>query len=74
MSPRAGGLAAHFGTRKLDFKATAIKPGLDALVVDRTKALIEYLKVQIGVPQFATLGPWPASSTPSPRPPREYER
>ena len=52
-----GGLAAHFGTKKLDFKATTLKPGLDALVVDRSKALIEYLQVQVGLPGLATLGP-----------------
>ncbi|MEX0667168.1 MAG: MFS transporter, partial [Acidimicrobiia bacterium] len=32
-------------------------PGLFALTIDRTKALAEYVKVQIGVPQFATMGP-----------------
>lgn len=53
----AGGLAAHFGVGRLDFKAREVRPGLFALTVDRTKALSEYVRVQIGVPQFATLGP-----------------
>lgn len=52
-----GGLAAHFGTKQLDFKPAVLKPGLEALVVDRSKALIEYLQVQVGLPGLATLGP-----------------
>ena len=52
-----GGLAAHLGAGPLGFKAQEMRPGLFALAVDRTRALAEYLKVQIGVPQFATLGP-----------------
>ena len=53
----AGGLAAHFGGGPLGFKPQEMRPGLFAITVDRTRALAEYLKVQIGVPQFATLGP-----------------
>lgn len=53
----AGGLAAHLGTTGLDFKAASVKPGLDALAIDRSKALIEYLQVQVGLPGLATLGP-----------------
>jgi hypothetical protein len=41
----------------LDFKPREVRPGLVAISVDRSKALSEYLQVQIGVPQFATLGP-----------------
>ena len=52
-----GGLAAHLGTTSLDFKARALRPGLAALAVDRSKALLEYLQVQVGVPGLATLGP-----------------
>ena len=52
-----GGLATHFGVGKLDFKTREVRPGLWAMAVDRSKALIEYLHVQIGVPALATLGP-----------------
>jgi Mrp family chromosome partitioning ATPase len=53
----AGGLAAHLGGGRLEFKPSEVRPGLSALTIDRTKALAEYVKVQIGVPQFATMGP-----------------
>ncbi|HEY7563378.1 MAG TPA: ArsA family ATPase [Acidimicrobiia bacterium] len=52
-----GGLAVHLGVDRLEFRARAIRPGLEALAIDRAKALAEYLKVQMGIPQFATLGP-----------------
>ncbi|MCA1736569.1 MAG: AAA family ATPase [Actinobacteria bacterium] len=52
-----GGLAAHLGVASLAFKAQTIKTGLNALAVDRSKALIEYLQVQVGMPGLATLGP-----------------
>jgi len=53
----AGGLAAHLGGGRLEFKPREVRPGLSALTIDRTRALAEYVKVQIGVPQFATMGP-----------------
>ncbi len=53
----AGGVAAHLGGGRLEFKPREVRPGLFALTIDRTKALAEYVKVQIGVPQFATMGP-----------------
>jgi len=53
----AGGMAAHLGGGRLEFKPREVRPGLFALTIDRTKALAEYVKVQIGVPQFATMGP-----------------
>ena len=53
----AGGLAAHLGGGRLDFKPRQVRPGLFAITVDRTKALAEYVNVQIGIPQLATLGP-----------------
>ena len=53
----AGGMAAHLGGGRLEFKPREVRPGLFALTIDRTKALAEYVKVQIGVPQFATIGP-----------------
>ena len=51
------GLAAHLGVSSLGFKAQTIRTGLSALAVDRSKALIEYLQVQVGMPGLATLGP-----------------
>jgi anion-transporting ArsA/GET3 family ATPase len=52
-----GGLAGHLGESAIAFEPREIQPGLHALVVDRSKALIEYLKVQAGVPALATFGP-----------------
>ncbi|HKX75654.1 MAG TPA: ArsA family ATPase [Acidimicrobiia bacterium] len=52
-----GGVATHLGVGPLGFTSTEIRPGLWALAVDRSKALIEYLKVQVGVPGLATFGP-----------------
>ena len=52
-----GGLASHFGEGAIGFEPREIQPGLHALAIDRSKALIEYLKVQAGVPALATFGP-----------------
>lgn len=52
-----GGLAAHLGVGRLDFAPTEIRPGLSALAVDRTSALVEYLQVQAGIPGIMTMGP-----------------
>lgn len=53
----AGGLASHLGVGRLEFRPRELRPGLSAISIDRAKALAEYLKVQMGIPQFATLGP-----------------
>lgn len=52
-----GGLASHTGAGKLEFEPTEVFPGLHALTIDRSRALIEYLRVQIGLPPFAALPP-----------------
>jgi len=52
-----GGLASHLGVGALDFTPREVRPGLFALSIDRSKALLEYLQVQIGVPGLVTLGP-----------------
>lgn len=52
-----GGLTAHLGGPPLEFDAQEIRPGLSALRIDRSKALIEYLVVQAGVPAIAAFGP-----------------
>lgn len=51
------GLASHLGTGMLDPTPTEVRPGLFALAIDRSRALVEYLQVQLGLPTFATLGP-----------------
>lgn len=44
------GLAIHLGRRELGYEAAEITPGMSALAVDRTKALDEYLRVQLHIP------------------------
>lgn len=51
------GLASHTGAGVLPFEPVELFPGLHALAVDRSKALVEYLRVQIGLPPFAALPP-----------------
>lgn len=53
----AGGLGTHLGEPDLGFEPRAIGEGLEALTIDRADALIEYLRVQIGLPALATIGP-----------------
>lgn len=57
MAGTGGGLASHTGAGALTFEPVEVFPGLHALTVDRSKALIEYLRVQIGLPPFAALPP-----------------
>lgn len=52
-----GGLGAHLGEPDLGFEPRAIGEGLEALTIDRARALVEYLRVQLGVPAVATIGP-----------------
>jgi anion-transporting ArsA/GET3 family ATPase len=52
-----GGLASHLGAGALSFEPAEVFPGLHALTIDRSKALIEYLRVQIGLPPFAAFPP-----------------
>ena len=52
-----GGVATHLGVGPLGFTSIETRPGLWALAMDRSKALIEYLQVQVGVPGLATFGP-----------------
>ena len=51
------GLATHLGLGSLGYEPVEVRPGLHASVVDRTKALTEYLQVQMGVPSVARFGP-----------------
>ncbi|MEX1043156.1 MAG: ArsA-related P-loop ATPase [Acidimicrobiia bacterium] len=52
-----GGLASHTGAGALSFEPVEVFPGLHALTIDRSRALIEYLRVQVGLPPFAALPP-----------------
>lgn len=52
-----GGLGAHLGKPDLAFEPRPIGEGLEASTIDRADALIEYLRVQVGVPALATMGP-----------------
>lgn len=52
-----GGLASHLGSPPLGFSPLEVRPGLHALAVDRSQALLEYLRVQVGIPALATFGP-----------------
>ena len=53
----AGSLGPHLGEPELSFTPRPVGDGLEALTIDRADALIEYLRVQIGVPALATIGP-----------------
>ncbi len=51
------GLAAHLSLTRLDYQPFEVRPGLFATAIDRSKALTEYLHVQLGVPAVAAFGP-----------------
>lgn len=51
------GLGAHLGRPRLEFKATTIEPHLSALAVERGKAMVEYLQIQVVLPSYATFAP-----------------
>lgn len=53
----SGSLGAHLGEPELTFTPRVVGEGLEAMTLDRADALIEYLRVQIGVPAVATIGP-----------------
>ncbi|HEY7704798.1 MAG TPA: ArsA-related P-loop ATPase [Acidimicrobiia bacterium] len=53
----ASGLGAHLTAGKPGSEPSEIRPGLSILRIDRAKALVEYLKVQSGVPAVGTFGP-----------------
>ncbi len=51
------GLAEHLGVDHLGPAAVEIRAGLSALQIERPAALDEYLRLQVGLPKFARLGP-----------------
>lgn len=51
------GLGAHLGSPSLGFKPTVISPRLSALAIDQSRALVEYLQIQLRLPSYATFTP-----------------
>ena len=51
------GLGAHLGMTALEFKPQQTEPNLHALSIDRSKALVEYIQIQVGLPSYATFTP-----------------
>lgn len=52
----AGGLSSHFSTGVLDFSPREIRPGLHAMQIVRSEALLEYLSLQLKVPGIGRFG------------------
>lgn len=57
MEGNGTGLAAHLGSPPLKPEPSEVRPGLWALRIDRGRSLLEYLKVQVGLPPLLILGP-----------------
>jgi len=53
----SAGLADHLGVEHLGPEVHEVRAGLSALQVERPAALDEYLRLQVGIPKFARLGP-----------------
>lgn len=53
----AGGLGPHLGEPELTFRPRPVGEGMQASTIDRADALLEYLRVQLGIPALATIGP-----------------
>lgn len=51
-----GGLSAHFSTGDLGFEPREVRPGLHAMHVVRSKALLEYLSLQLRLPGMGRFG------------------
>lgn len=52
-----GGLSSHLGTGPLGFEPRELRPGLHALRVVRSEALLEYLSLQLKIPGVGRFGP-----------------
>lgn len=52
----SAGLSAHFGTGPLGFKPREVRPGMHALHVVRSEALLEYLGLQLRLPGMGRFG------------------
>lgn len=53
-----GGLSAHFGTGKLEFQPREVRPGLHAMQMVRSDALLEYLAIQLNIRGIGGFGPF----------------
>jgi len=53
-----GGLSAHFSTGPLSFKPREVRPGLHAMHMVRSEALLEYLALQLRLPGMGRFGPF----------------
>jgi anion-transporting ArsA/GET3 family ATPase len=51
-----GGLSAHFGSGPLEFKPREVRPGLHAMQMVRSEALLEYLQLQLKLPGMGRFG------------------
>lgn len=52
----AGGISTHLSTGPLDFKPREIRPGLHAMHIVRSEALLEYLSLQLRLPGMGRFG------------------
>jgi anion-transporting ArsA/GET3 family ATPase len=52
----AGGLSSHFGTGPLAFEPREVRPGLHAMQMVRSDALLEYLSLQLRLPGMGRFG------------------
>lgn len=52
-----GGLSAHFSTDPLEFQPREVRPGLHAMRIVRSQALLEYLSLQLRLPGMGRFGP-----------------
>lgn len=51
-----GGLSTHFSTGPLEFKPREVRPGLHAMHIVRSEALLEYLSLQLRIPGMGRFG------------------
>ena len=51
-----GGLSTHFSTGPLEFKPREVRPGLHAMQIVRSEALLEYLSLQLRLPGVGRFG------------------
>jgi len=53
-----GGLSAHFGSGPLGFEPQELRPGLHAMQMVRSDALLEYLALQLNIKGITRFGPF----------------
>lgn len=53
---RGDGLSSHFGTGPLEFAPREVRPGLHAMQMVRSDALLEYLSLQLRLPGMGRFG------------------